>query len=52
MSIGLYEGDYINIVNIPLRKHHDIYLPPHDYYACDPFPEEWMSLLKEKNSYN
>lgn len=50
LSIGLDESQFgqINVASIPLTKFGAVYLPPVDYYCCEPLHVEWMNQFSRK----
>jgi hypothetical protein len=51
MSIGVYDGDMMDIRRTKLKTYMGIYLPPFDYYNTCPLPHEWIHIFNSIPDY-
>ena len=49
-QIAIEEEEYIDVMNIPLRNHFGIFIPPEDFLLCLPLPSEWFEILPNFDS--
>jgi hypothetical protein len=44
-SIGLVPGGETQTSGLNIVQHCGIYLPPQDYFACEPLPPDWETMI-------